>query len=124
MFFPIPQNTGVIPRDPQPGDYIAEGDTGIEYEVNETTGSHEKYVFPDTDGDYQVGVYFDTSACTDYGCCHSEELQASRHLAMGHLTKNQIDKLILHKFIVNGKLTRLSKRYNAIKAGTNGPTAQ
>ena len=115
----LPENTGVILRDIQPGDYVAEGDTGIDYEVNEESGDFSSYLFPD-DGDYQIGTYFDTQACTNFSCAHSLEIQLNRLLAKRMFTIDEINRLTAAGFMVDGKFTRLSKRFNAIKSGTNG----
>lgn len=113
-----PQDNTVIPTDPKPGDYMSEGDTGIAYEVNQASGDYTEYEFPDSDGDYQHSVFFDTCACTNYGCGHSCEIQLNRFLSLGLFSPDEIARLTKVGFIVNGKFTRLSKRYNAIKSGT------
>lgn len=116
---PLPLTNTVIEIDPRPGDYMAEGDTGIVYEIQQEDGDWTPHTFED-DEDYQWGQYFDACTCTNYGCKHSIEMQLNRMLRLGLFTADEIAKLTFHKFIVDGKFVRLSGRYNAIKSGTNG----
>lgn len=107
---------GVIPRDPVPGDFIAGEESGVEYEVLEPSGQHDQY--HDEIDLSQVGLYFDTSACTNYGCGRSCSNQCQRHLIKGNLSAEEIALLTKYKFIVDGKFKMLSPQFNAIKSGT------
>lgn len=113
---PMPENTGVIPRDPQPGDFMAEGETGIEYEVNLPEGRWPVYC--PIHGSIQVGVYFDGSTCTNHACTHNLFMYINWLLKNNKIPATDIAKLEGAKFIVNGELQLLSPRYNAIKSGT------
>jgi len=121
----IPTN-GVKDREIQLGDFVSGQETGIKYEDRIKNKKWIDFALPDTDGDYQWAYkgsgnpIFDGSTCTNYSCKHSIENQMNWLLAKGLFSADEIRKLEFFKFIVNGKVQRLSARYNAIKSGTNG----
>lgn len=121
----ILENTGVIAREPQAGDFVAGVETGIIYEDRLKGKKWIDFALPDTDGDYQWAYIspkynFDGSTCTNYGCKHSCEDQINWLLVNNKFSAKELEKLYSYKFIYAGKATRLSARFNAIKSGTNG----
>lgn len=111
----VPTN-GVIPRAPVPGDSIAGEESVVKYEVNEPSGQHDPYL-PSIDVS-QACLYYDTSACTNYGCCHSVGMQCQRHFVKGNLNAAEIETLKKYGFIVGSEFQFLNPQFNAIKSGT------
>lgn len=108
------QNTGVLWRDPQPEDDMASGNTRVESKEIVPDGI---WVTWNPAGYWQVGLYGDTSGCTNFACTHSICMQINRMIANNEIPPETMQKLTRYGFIVNGKFSA-SPRYNYIKSGT------
>lgn len=108
----------VIARDPVLGDWIAEQETGITYEVNESDGLWNKPGYLSPTDLVQYATYFDTDACTDYGCANSSTIQCRAHLIKGRISPSDVVRLAAAGFIKDGVFQQLDPHYNAILAGT------
>lgn len=66
------QNTGVLPLQPRPRDWIAGSISGITFEVRRADGQWDDYL---VEKEVQYGLYFDSYNCTAFATLNAIEMQ-------------------------------------------------
>ena len=113
--FPIEgSNTGALYQEPKAEDYRAGGVSKIIYKAR-TNGNWKPFRVTD---EQQIGLYFDTNSCTDFGYANSVEEQVTYLIDTKQLAGNALTWFQDNGYFdENGKFN-ISDRFNAILAGT------
>lgn len=111
----IPQNTGVLIREPQPTDWIAGGETGIALTQRNAKANWKDYL---PGPERQKGRRIETMACVTYSALNSVETQLRWMIAAGMIGNALAEKMrILGYFDANYSLN-FSDRFTAKMSGT------
>lgn len=114
------KNTGLIPPQPRPTDYVHGVESAIPYQVVVEDGDWEKYRSTDEwQRRFKDGLFgYDTQSCSDFSALNSIELQIQRMVKENLISDAGIQKMRdLGYFDENGNVN-FNDWFNAITAGT------
>lgn len=111
----IPQNSGVLDRAPQPGDWIAGKESGITFEDRVKDGNWTPFL---PTPERQSGRRMDTMACVTFSALNCIETQINWMIAQGLIPDKDLTMLkVLNYIDKNGKFN-CSDRFTAKMSGT------
>lgn len=112
----IPQS-GFIPTEPKPSDYMIGGVTGVPLRSTRNVLGDWTMYQPAFLPQFLEGQ-FDTFACTTFSAISCIEIQLNYLLANNFLSKNTTDFLQNNSYIGTDKKIHISRRFTAITSGT------
>jgi hypothetical protein len=112
-------NTGVIDVDPDPSDWIAGGETGIDPTILLEDGQYDDYLPDEEPQSFYFPSKFDTQSCVTFSATNNIETLITLLWAQGKLSKRQTDFLRTEGYInpQTGKVN-FSDRFTARVSGT------